>query len=539
MPTLSFCLALLLQPASLPARLTAPAPITAPEWVSLPLPTLCLPPPAVQTLTRRVDAPHILLPEPEAQADQASKGSTELTRLPIGILTRQLEECARAAGGRLSLQPSGPELFAEGDAAGIAAARAWLADLEAQTAALAVELTVTLVHEAGQPGISERARMMPGDWISFGKRTLREFLGDFNVEVAQDSGAAEPALMHALEGITLELSARIFDSSRAIVLVGALDASRLESKESFDPGTLDLGQLELPRLRVATLCFADVVADGGKLELTLELPGSQQPLRLSVEARRSAAAAGTAAKPDQGGAQDKRGWQLVDLSVLTTPAQLLPATVFGATLDAQLERNLARPRETHIEAGAIASWLTRDKSSSKLFSSSSGSQSMFTDSLLFLPRADPEGIAQARSLLAALETTRLQGGRVRIQQQGLKADFPVLASEPARVRHGVEFTQLCDYDLEIAGQTWMPDPKVAICFDGLVLDCTGVASGSAHLLALCSEGLDSRTLPRKDAWMGALQAFQRSIRTRHWLQGTQPLQHFDGNARLETGFSPR
>jgi hypothetical protein len=509
--------------------------VAAPEWVSLPLPTLCLPPPAVESLSRRVDAPHILLPVAKAQGEQPSLGSTELTRLPIGILTRQLEEYARAAGGRLSLQPSGPELFAEGDAAGIAAARAWLADLEAQTAALAVELTVTLAHAAGEPGISERARVMPGDWVSFGKRTLREFLGDFDVEVAQDSGAAEPALMHALEGITLELSARIFDSSRAIVIVGSLDTSRLESKEAFDPGTLDLGQLELPRLRVATLCFADVVADGGRLELSLELPGSEQPLRLSVEARRGLAAG----KPEQGGGSDKRGWQLVDLSVLTTPAQSLPAAVFGATLDRQLERTPTRPRETHIEAGTIASWLTRDKSSLKLFSSTSGSPSMFTDSLLFLPRADPEGIAQARSLLASLESTRLSGGRVRVQQQGLKAEFPVLASEPARLRHGLEFTQLYDYDIEIAGQTWMPDPKVAVCFDGLVLDFNGIASGSARLLALCSEGLEARTLPRKDAWMGALQAFQRSIRTRHWLQGAQPLQHFDANARLETGFSPR
>ncbi|MFM7281224.1 MAG: hypothetical protein ACKO32_05530, partial [Planctomycetia bacterium] len=101
MPTLSFCLALLLQPAHFSTSLAGPASSAGPEWVSLPLPTLCLPPPAVQTLTRRVDAPHILLAKPEAQAEQASKGSTELTRLPIGILTLQLEECARAAGGRL------------------------------------------------------------------------------------------------------------------------------------------------------------------------------------------------------------------------------------------------------------------------------------------------------------------------------------------------------------------------------------------------------------------------------------------------------
>ncbi len=517
MPTLSLCLALL----------------SAPEWATLPLPSLCLPPPGVQALARRVDAAHIqrVAVQPGAE-NSASSGSTELTRMPIGILTRQLEEAARAAGGKLAVQPSGPELFVEGDAPGLAAARAWLADLEAQTSALRIELAVTLSTEVGQPGIEERAEVLPGDWISLGRREKRDFLGDFDVEVAQDSGAADPVLMQTLEGAMLELSVRTLDSSRELVIVGALDISRVIETASFEPGTLDLGQLELPRLRVASLCFADTLPEGGKLELSLEMPGSQQPWRLSVEARRARPAAA---------APDKLGWQIVDLSALSLPAQRLPAIAPGGSLDEELERNLARPRETHVEAGAIASWLARDASSgSKLFgSSSSAPGQLFTDSLLFLPRADPQGLARARELLAALEQSRRLGGRLRVQQGGLKAEFPILVCEPARLRFGTEYALLRDYQIEIAGQTWMPDPVLDVLFDGLVLDAQSQGSAQAQLLAVITSGSEARTLARTSAWAGALQANQRSIRARHWLQAAEARVQFEADARLETVFRPR
>lgn len=526
MPSLLSCLALCC------------AAYTPEEWASLPMPSLCLPPPGVQALARRVDAAHIRWPGMEPEQG-ASKGSTELTRLPVGILTRQLEEAARAANGKLSVQQSGPELFVEGDAAGINAARAWLADLEQQTSNLMIDLRVVLNTGEDKPRIDESARVLPGDWVAFGSRGRSDCLGDFDVEVAQDSGAADPVLLQLVEGLMLEVSARHLESSGEIVLVGALDSATSEAREEFDPATLDLGRVELPRVRVLTLCFADTIQSGAKLELTLQAPGAKAPWKLSIEARRASQDRGTG---NTGSSTPANGWQMLDLSAFSVPAQVLPPIAPGGGFEEDLERNLARPRETHVEAGAIASWLARDSSSGSgsIFSKSApSSQLLFTDSLLFVPRSDAAAQSRARSLLGALESSRRRGGRVRIQQGDLKAEFPVLACEPARLRSGTERSTLRDYDIEIAGQTWMPDPKVEAVFDGLVVDALTRDSTGAQLLAIHTQGQPVRMLPRESAWLGAVQANQRSIRARHWLQGSEPQVQFDGAARLEAGFLPR
>jgi len=474
---------------------------TAGGWTALPTPVLCQ-----ARLLSPVPAPlasgsHLLQP---ADASSAH-GATPSASLSMATLQKILEDSgANGRGPRLEFFKSASSLLVRGEPAALDAARARILELDRAAEALAIDLDVDLAGTAGGAGaaspdrLAEKRRVLSGDEVFFGERRTTGFVMGFNVEVAADSGIAAPVLGTATYGHNLHLRAVRVDGGRRIQIQGLLDLSDLTSLDRFDPETPDLGILQQPAIDFVQIAFAGVVDSGGTLEVRVGGAALALPdWKLSVKA---------VARPDDPAATGTL--DVLDLACIARDPTQLQAAAPGAELDRLAQFTAPARPPVAIPPAAVAAALDSRAGDS----SGAHLSAWWGDDLLILRRSDAQARVDARSLVAAGETSRLASCRIQVQQGGLSATFPVCAGTAARLLAGRERTVLVGYRVEIAPQTWMPAPDVQKTFDGLALDAQ-VVQGAVECSAWIAKSAPTTVVPRKDAQLGKLQVLSRTLRT--------------------------
>ena len=487
----------------------------AERWTALPFPTLCMPRPASLEAVRLDSGRHLVLPGEElARAESSVR--PELA--PAGLLGL-LEDEALAAELAIRFHPSAPPLLARGDARALEAARAVLVDLDRAARGFEVELLAWITDGATElvsrpaPALFEKrvgaqpvwdaTRVRSGEVAVFGERRELGFVSTYGVEVATDSGVADPQVGKILFGRTLHLRACRVRGGRALHLDGFLDAAELAELERFETGTADLGVVQEPRLQVVQIAFSGVVESGGRLAVAVR--GS--PLRTSdwtlwIEARTT---------PDPPASTPERsGWRALDVALLETAVRDLPLPAPGAGRiesflwdgepevlgEALAGSNLAQAAELARPAGG------RGETRSPLWGAG----------VLLAPAAQASSWAEIDSLVDAAEARRLAGAELVVRHGALQVALPVVEGMPARVLAGTERTLLVDYDVQVAQETWMPAPRVEPFFDGVLVQ--GHLREGAFVGTVWTASSAGRSeLAREEIGIGRMQSVERGVKS--------------------------
>lgn len=470
-------------------------------WTALSLPPLCAPEPASNEPLLLLDGVHVLMRQRGSEVDRPAPPA----RLGLPLVMQMLEEDARGRSTNLEFLRSAPGLLARGDDASLSTARALLADLAAQGALLDVELTCELTTGAA-PSAPARARVRSGGEVFFGARRTHAFVSSFDVEVAADSGVAQPILGSAVTGQGVHVRAARVAGGTRIWIQGLLDVSELGPVVRFDPDTPDLGVVEQPSVASVQIAFSGVIESGGKLEVRFggaKLANKDAKLVL-----------GATTRPDATGEQP--GWTVLDLAFLANePRALVPATP-GGRLARETSFAGHPTAPVSMPPSALAASLEEGRASGSQGSSANrGARSplYWTSDLLLLPRAETRLVQEARALVQTLESARLATARVELAHEGLiTASFPVCEGLTARLLAGVERPYLSDYRSELAPQTWMPAPDPELAFDGLGVELSAFG-GALSCTAWRSESNPPQEVARTDAQLGKLQLLRRILWT--------------------------
>jgi hypothetical protein len=477
-------------------------PVASDEWSALPLPAVCQPTRIGAHPAALWDGRHVRLSSVVSERDAVSSAP----RLPVEVLTQMLSEDARANGGRLEFFRGTPGLLARGDAAALSAARERIAEIERAAANMEVELSLRLVPGRDPKGtdatalVPSTARIASGEEAFFGSRQSQGFIGGYSVQVAANSGVAQPLLGSALSGTTVHVRAARVDGGSRIHVLGVLDMAELVEIVNFDPDTPDFGLLQEPIVRFAQCVFSGVVDNGGTLQVRIAgSPLGEPDWTLTIQAATHADA-----EPKESG---ERGWTMIDCAFLAADPPALPGSRPGAGLDFRpgtVERGQLYPG---LPPAAIAASL---QTAGEL-PSTARQPLHWSNHLLLVPNSDPALARAARALVLGAEAQRLAGGRIEIRQGKLSADLPVTEGFPARFLAGTERSYLVGYSAEVAPQTWIASPGVEVALDGV---CVDVDASSTS--ALCSYWSAASAAPvdlaRKDSQLGKLQLLARTLR---------------------------
>lgn len=463
-------------------------------WTPLTAPSLCAPEPAPSEPHRLQDGVHVLLRQRGSDSERAAPAP----RLPLPLVMQMLEEEARARGSAIEFFRSSPALLARGDEPALANARALLADLSTQGGALEIELTCELAA-GGKPGAPARARVRSGGEAFFGARRAGTFVSGFDVEVAADSGVAQPVLGTTLTGPAVHVRAARVAGGKRIWIQGLLDVAELGETARFDPDTPDLGRIEQPTVNAVQIAFAGVVESGGKLEVSFAGSGlatGDWKLVLGAATRPDAAVANTP------------GWTVFDLAFLANePWALAPASPGGHLAREASFAGFANA-PVSLPASALAARLEEGRGGER----GPRAPLYWTNDLLFLPRSEPRLAADARLLVDTLEAARLATGRVELAHGGFTASFPVCEGLVARALATRERPYVTSYRSELAPQTWMPAPEPELVVDGLGVELLPFG-GVLACRAWKSASAAPEEVARKDAQLGKLQLLSRELWT--------------------------
>jgi hypothetical protein len=500
--------------AGAPSGVAAPASAApgADEWVALSTPSLCSAARTGSHPAALADARHVRLSNVSSERDSSSSSP----RLPVDTLVQMLTEESRARGLRLEFFRGTSGLLARGDANAIAAANERIAELDRARAIMDVELSVrvtagsaaatsdthtgaTSETHTGATATSA-ARVASGEEAFFGVRDSHAFISGYSVEVAADSGVAQPALGSASTGTTVHVRAARVEGGKRVHLSGVFDVAELAEVATFDPQNPDLGIVQEPTVKSAQACFAGVVESGGVLEVKIHSSALSQPdWTLAIQA--------STQLDEPPSDATALGWTVIDCAFLALePMPLSPARP-GSGLDHRLTFSDRAPSSSGMPPSAIAAALE---------SASDAPSGMrqpihWSNSLLFVPRADPAVARSALSLARGAEALRLSTGRVTIERSGLRVDLPVSAGFPARVFAGAERPYVVGYAAEVAPQTWVAAPTVELACDGLCVDIDASRTAAQCAFWIASSGA-AADIQRKDAQLGRMQLLSRSLR---------------------------
>ena len=467
----------MLQPAALLiATLFWPVPLQQDEaWRALTLPALCDLPVATARLPLLEYGRHLV----SDGEDLAQRSPSAAAFLPVPMLFGLLSDEVARRGLRVEFQPTAPPLLARGTAGDLDALEALLADLDAAGRSLEIGVEAWLTAGATQTGAypspSELAaavassppwalaRARSGAAVVLGARETRSFVHGYSIELAADSGVADPVLGSAIVGTTLHLTATRSGGGRRVHVEGFLDLSELLSIESFDTRTFDLGVVQQPRLGVVQIAFSGSVPSTGALAVSF----AGAPLGIADQTLWLRLSCGADPSPDAGSDADSgpnasTGWRGLDVALLERRHITLPlphpgAGLAGVELPA-LPAVLAEP----LPASALAQVLSRGASRG------GSGRPFWAPGLLLAPAADP-GWDEVESLVTAAEAARGSGGTLTLTRGALRVQLPLAERVPARLLIGVETTLLSEYDVEVATEVWLPEPVVEPIFDGLLV----------------------------------------------------------------------
>jgi hypothetical protein len=495
-------------------------------WRALTLPRLCQEVPAAPEFEALWSGRHLSLREGSEESPRFGQPA----HLPLAALVGLLGEDGARARRSLRVEPGGPPLLVRGSPAEIEAAQALCAELDLQGRALEIELAAWLtpgvprvgthparqVFEAAVQDVEPlgRARVRSGGSAALGVRGGREFLAGYEVQVATGSSVAGPVLGRVREGRTLHLRAARARGGRTLVLEGLLDLCELLSLEDFDPGTRDLGLVQLPRAAVVQVAFAGAIESGGVLAVQLSGTGLGEPdWTLWIEARGS---------PDAPGR-----WRACDLALLEGPALDLPWPQPGGDLLDGAPTRAGRTLLQGVSAAAVA------QAADEAHGAGGRSPIVWSGGLVLAPAGEAALWSEVDALVAAAESEHLRAATLRVRHAGLEVTLPLLEGRPARVLVGVERARLTGYELQVAQDTWMPDPRVESVFDGLLLQ-GHLEQGRLLGGAWRASSEPERVLERAQASLARL-----PIGARHLERGTLALELGAGAAAALPGSGDR
>lgn len=461
----------------------------APDWTAIDLPAACIPAARAPLCAVLADGSHLRA----AELPQETGETTPL--LPFATFAQMLEEDLKSRGLALEMSRSSGALLARGDDAALARAKEFGREVDAALGALEIQLEVTITAaDASTPARTLRRTVRSGELVFLGTRAVQDYVASFDVEVAADSGSSEPVVGQTQSGVGLHVRAsRVAQGSR--VHVWALfDGAEVEALTAFDPGTNDLGVLQQPRVPLVQLAFSGFVT--GDAALAARVRSTSPVARdfvVEIRAR---------TRPDG----EMAGWVPLDLAFVGGAPPPLAACTPGSGLARQARFTTTDVAPGALPPSAVASALQGSRS--KLGTKSA--PPFWTETLLFVPRAEAASLAEALSLVRAAEALRSDAGTLVVESGGLRAELPSTSAAPARLLCGVQTAYLVDYRLELAPQIWMPAPLVETAFDGLCLE-GWVAAGTFTCSAWLAESGPVRDVPRDEAQVGRMQALSRSL----------------------------
>jgi hypothetical protein len=387
--------------------------------------------------------------------------------LPVASLVGLLREEARRRHWSLDFSSSAPPLFVQGPADQRQQCAQLLAEIDLAGRAFEVELEAWITAGSSAAGTHPsqdvfeaavgsappwgRAHAISGERVVFGRREHRGFVADYSIEVATDSGVATPLVGNISFGRVLHVRACRVRRGSALHLEGMFDVAEIESIESFDSESPDLGRFEQPRVASLQVAFSGVVESGALLALPISgAPLATPDFTLWIRA---------STRPDAVASQ----WRCLDLSLLETRSRALPLLKPGAGLT--LDTTDSRP--TWLQA--IPSSLVAQIADAAAPNAGSRPRALWSPGFLTAPADATEAWSSIDSLIGAAESVRLRSAELAVRHGPLSMVVPTTEGMPLRLRAGRESCLLESYDAEIAPESWMPAPNVAAAFDGLAL----------------------------------------------------------------------
>lgn len=482
------------------------------DWQSLRVPSLCVEPLTGARLPRLLTGTHLWLPDDEPEAAGAPPAPAHL---PLAALVGLIQEETRRKSWTVSLHPSTPPLLARGAKASVDELAALLDELDRAGRALDIDLTAWITPGAAavgthvtrevldksvagaSPWASSRSRS--GDQVVLGERRSKAFVATYSVEVATDSGVAAPVVGQLLTGRTLHVRACRVRGGTRVHVEGFLDFAEDRGMRVLDTGSPDLGLVQEPRVACVQIGFSGVVDSGGALVVSVTgspLEGKDFTLWLS---------ASTA--PDPKGT----AWRALDLALLETRQMDLPLVSPGAGLAALAPEDALPALAEALPSSAVAQAAEGARSGSSL-PGRGRPLVAWSPGLLLAPASDDAAWREMDTLVAAGESARLAEVDVAIEAGPLRASVPSCVSMPLRVLIGEETSILCDYDVQIAPETWMPGPHVERALDGLVLQGSAFGAG-VRLFAWEARAAEPEELSRQELQLGRLQLTRRTFRS--------------------------
>jgi hypothetical protein len=429
--------------------------LTQDGWTALPLPSLSRPAP-VELVGAALEAGSHL------ELDSPRRGPTSTPTsfgLPIASLIELLEQDARRAGTELRCLRTAPPLLARGSAEGLARARALLEDLDLAGRSQQVVLEVTLTPAGAAPRTYTQT-VRSGEGVTFGIEESHGFLADFDVDVASGGGTANPVFGRALTGERVLVRAWRTPDGKGAFLIGTLDLSELTSIGSADPGSTDLGKIDVPYVRSVVARFSGRIDSGKELGVSVSgAPLARPDWTLTVRATTEPVATAT--------------WRVAELAWLESAlpdAGDLPVPGAGLFV---LERHdfdqrALEPLSSAILWGELEASFAARRAERPLFAVAPG--------IIVAPAADERIWMELDGLLDAAQRSRSATHAVEVRAGALVVRTMSAEGVDLRVQAGEERTALIDFDTEIAPEYWMAEPRVARVFDGVMVQARLVGS---------------------------------------------------------------
>lgn len=434
-------------------------------WVSLPIPALCTPSPDVGRCERLALGSHLLLPGEEVDPAPIVKSES----LSFASLLAWLEEDAGRRKLAVRYYPSAPPLLVRGEPAAITQARAVVDELAAAGAARAIELRAWLVEgdaevanthpdraaftrSVGSRAPWATATANSGELTVLGARSTSSYVSGYTIEIATDSGVADPTIGRIASGRTLHVRACRVRSGSAVHIEGLLDLAPAVEIANYESGTPEIGVVEVPTVATVQVAFSGVVDSGGLLAVVIRGAATEPAnVTLWLEAKTQID------KPSD--ASGHRLLRTLDLALLETRSEELPMPRPGFGI----ELAGARPPEV-LRESLTAGMLAEAGDSANRGPRASP---LLAPGVLIASADDAASWAEIDALVQSCERACSVNAEVALQHGALRVLAPVCAGSPARILAGRERTQLVDYDVQVAQDTWMPHPRVDHVFDGV------------------------------------------------------------------------
>ena len=473
-------------------------------WTALELPRLALDTPARRDLGLPLDGRHLRFEESAHRTWSPPEPGRAF--VPPATLRRAVADAIAREDLDLELHPSGAIFALRGAAEDTAFLRERFAELERAGAALRVRLDVAWTPPgsalADAEGLWESIELASGEAGVLGQRSVQPFVAGYEVEVANESGVADPIVGEIVLGRTLRLVPGRTAGGRRVHVAGLLDAAELAELAVFDPATPELGLIQVPHVRTLQLAFADFVEPGEALRVDIAgsgVAGIDGTLWIRAT---------TGLDPEPG--PDERAWRVLDVAWLERKSESLPAPRPGAGLDASAPQAGGRALATPLAAIELLNSAVQAASGRPALEMAPG--------LLFGPAADAAAWRAIDVLVSAAEAQRSGRARLEVRAGALAVSLPATQGFPLRVLSGSERTWLVDYAVTLAPQTWMPVPDVQAAFDGFSLEGE-LASGRVELQGFAAATGAALELTRDETTLGRLELPRRSLRTGSWSLG--------------------